>query len=316
MRSSLLSAVLAALALEGCEYTEGQACMEVDSDAEACPAPDEVEREQLFAASGTCDNEVSRITQETTPTPGPGGFDVPLTVCCYDAVLVDKTPMSTCIVGRPYRAACTDAPHTFPLPSSGGWARLAQLEHASVAAFARLTLELMRHGAPVAILREAQRAALDEVDHCAAALEVHARREGAVAEPGPGALQAALDLDRPLAELVADVVRDGCVGETVSAALLRAAAEAGGPEAAVLKRLADDEERHAALSWRIAAWALAAGGVPVREAIRSALAAPVVVERPDQDGPLSELGEDGVLAVAEATLREVIRPAAAVLLSA
>jgi hypothetical protein len=51
------------------------------------------------------------------------------------------------------------------------WTRSMREEHASVAAFARLSLQLMSLGAPPELLRRVHRAAIDEVDHarrCAA----------------------------------------------------------------------------------------------------------------------------------------------------
>src|SRR5690606_25878949 len=61
-----------------------------------------------------------------------------------------------------------------------------------------------------------------------------------------------------VARAVVDAVREGCIAETLAAheaACL--AGHADDPQvAAILRRIADDEARHAALAWRFVAWAL------------------------------------------------------------
>ncbi|MFO0555317.1 MAG: hypothetical protein U0271_43475 [Polyangiaceae bacterium] len=52
--------------------------------------------------------------------------------------------------------------------------------------------------------------------------------------------------------------------------LAEESARAPAPLAAILRETADDEERHAELAFRTLAWALSAGGAPVREAVRAA----------------------------------------------
>src|SRR5690606_32069497 len=45
------------------------------------------------------------------------------------------------------------------------WLEVARAEHASVASFQRLGLELLQLGAPLDLIRDAARAALDEIEH-------------------------------------------------------------------------------------------------------------------------------------------------------
>src|SRR5262245_52773660 len=52
------------------------------------------------------------------------------------------------------------------------WARAAQYEHASVASFARFSLELLALGAPSDLIARAHRAAIDELEHTELALGV------------------------------------------------------------------------------------------------------------------------------------------------
>src|SRR6185369_6085591 len=81
-------------------------------------------------------------------------------------------------------------------------------------------------------------------------------------------------LPASLAELAAETFADACAGETVAALALREAAAAPCDPIVrdLLSRIADDEERHAELAWRTVAWALTAGGAPVRDALTAAAA--------------------------------------------
>lgn len=153
------------------------------------------------------------------------------------------------------------------------WLADALEEHASVAAFARFTLYLLAVGAPPELVAASQRASLDEIEHARGCFAL-ARRYGA-AESGPSALRID-DAVRPssLAEIVALTAEEGCVGETLGALLAREQLEtvSDATASAFLRRLARDEERHAALAWRFVAWAVARGGDEVRTAARDALA--------------------------------------------
>ena len=134
-----------------------------------------------------------------------------------------------------------------------GWRADALAEHASIASFARATLELMALGAPPDLIAETQRASLDEIEHARAAFAL-AARYGQPIEPGALPLVAPRDAD-PV-RLARDVFLEGCVGETIAAlCATRAAAGCADPElAATLRRIADDEARHAALAWKTLAW--------------------------------------------------------------
>ena len=136
---------------------------------------------------------------------------------------------------------------------AAGWRADALAEHASIASFARATLELMAVGAPPELVAETQRASLDEIEHARATFELAARYGDAI-EPGPLPLVAPRDGGLP--RLARDVFVEGCVGETIAAlCAARAAAGCADPElAAVLRNIADDEARHAALAWKTLAW--------------------------------------------------------------
>jgi len=152
------------------------------------------------------------------------------------------------------------------------WQEIAALEHASVASFARFTLELLALAAPPELLAATQRAALDEIEHARLAYTLAGRFAGRPLGPGP-LRTADLGLERPLAAFVAALVQEGCVGETLGAAEAELLAEHADPAlAARLRQVAADETRHAALAWRTLHWLLDRHGEPVRHAARAALA--------------------------------------------
>lgn len=135
----------------------------------------------------------------------------------------------------------------------GAWlAESARLEAASVHAFRILRDELTAHGAPVPLRRAAARAARDEVRH-ARRLTGLARRRGVVP---PRAAVAAVGVRRIEALAIENAV-EGCVRETYGALVAAWQARAAGDPAvrAVMRGIARDEARHAALGWRVAAWA-------------------------------------------------------------
>ncbi len=132
------------------------------------------------------------------------------------------------------------------------FARMAAFENASVIAFRVLARELAAHGAPVALAEACRRAARDEVRH-ARATGALARRYGGgsafgtVSPQGPRALEA----------IAVENMVEGCVRETFAALVASwQSRRARDPVVrAVMKRIARDETRHAALSWAIHAWA-------------------------------------------------------------
>ncbi|HEY8375034.1 MAG TPA: ferritin-like domain-containing protein, partial [Nannocystis sp.] len=207
----------------------------------------------------------------------------------------------SCIIGRPLlvdgaaRTAPTvargdwltelDLPRDLPpeirAALADHWAAVAALEHASVASFAAFTLDLMTLAAPPELLVEAQRAALDEIEHARLAWSLASLWAGRAL--GPGALSLdGLPKEHVLRDIVVALVREGCVGETLGAAEAQFCAELAHPTLAPwLATLAHDEARHAALAWRTLRWLLATRGPEVRAAalttiaeLRAELAAP------------------------------------------
>jgi hypothetical protein len=149
-------------------------------------------------------------------------------------------------------------------------------EHASIAAFARLTLHLLAVGAPPELVEKAHLASLDEIRHARACFAL-ARRYGRRAlGPGPLAIRELLPVSGAsfgLAEMAALCAEEGCVGETLGVLLAYdTLSRATDP---VVERLfggmAVEEATHVELAWRVVAWCVAQGGDAVRAAVRDAI---------------------------------------------
>ena len=137
------------------------------------------------------------------------------------------------------------------------WLNDALMEHASIASFARFTLQLLALGAPAALVEASQQAALDEVRHAELCFGLASSYLGR--EVGPGALPVGGIGDVDWRDVVRSTFREGCVGETTAALVAQEQrsecwdAEVG----EVLDVIASDEADHAALAWRFISWALA-----------------------------------------------------------
>jgi hypothetical protein len=140
---------------------------------------------------------------------------------------------------------------------AGVWLRMAELEHASIAAFARFTLELLALAAPPELISAAAAAMADETAHARSCYALASGYAGQTLGPGALDLQGALDAcDLP--DVVERAFIEGCVAETLAAIEAgEAAAHAVDPVVRqILGRIARDEARHAELGWRFLAWAL------------------------------------------------------------
>lgn len=338
----LLLAILAGVGGPGCllpEQVDGTACLDVPDDATECPAAEDVDKDELFVPMDCDGLTVHAISGEGSLVDLNSMRDVfdtggaPDAGCCYTAELIDHSPRVDCIVGRPYRedqkAVLAPAvirndwgsedvePEVADSDRAQAWSAAALGEHASVAAFAKLALELMAHGAPPDLLHDVFAAGGDEVDHAERCWAMAARfgpplGPGAFPFPGPTVAT------RRLADIAADAVREGCVGETVGAQLARAAAGlAPDPEiAAAFAAIARDEERHAVLSWRIVAWAVRVGGADVRAAVAAAFREPAPTFDIEEIALRAGVSPVELTHVVPGAVREVLRPAAAALLAA
>jgi hypothetical protein len=158
------------------------------------------------------------------------------------------------------------------------WRENGRTEHASVAAFARLTLDLVALGAPPALVASAQRDALDEIRHAELCFSLARAIDGRQESPAPFAAAGRV---RPrsrirvvaLAELAVDSLVDGALHEGVSARIVAKLARRAADPAirAMLRQIAADEGRHAAHGWDVVQWCVEEGGAPVARALATAL---------------------------------------------
>jgi hypothetical protein len=151
------------------------------------------------------------------------------------------------------------------------WRQAALGEHASVASFARASLELMALGAPLDLLRRTHLAALDEIRHAELAFAIAVGFDRCSLVAGPLAALAPREPSRT--QVALDTLREAALPETLAAAEMQAAAVAAlDPElGAVLREVAADEARHAALAWEVIEWCASSPLSPAwGEALRAA----------------------------------------------
>lgn len=172
------------------------------------------------------------------------------------------------------------------------FAQVAGLEAVAVDAFERMAAELSTLGAPAELVQWARVSADDE--------RRHARDMGALAERFavlPGAHPAQEFALRGLFEVALENAVEGCVRETYGAVVGHHQAEhAQDPLVrAAMKQVAEDETRHAALSWAVAEWALPQLSEAQRAEIRAAQRAAITgltrsVTIPEADTLLHDAG--------------------------
>jgi hypothetical protein len=200
------------------------------------------------------------------------------------------------------------------------WADVARLEHASIAAFARVTLDLLALGAPSALVQATARALADETEHARLMFGLAEAYAGAPVGPGPLAVDGALE-GVSLADFARRTGREGCVGETLSALEAQLAADQATDPAVrdLLARIADDEGRHAALAWQTVAWAIEQGGEGVHRIVEREIDAALAemlsrLEKPAEPAEDEDLTTHGVLgledqrSLVKASRRSLIEP--------
>ena len=188
------------------------------------------------------------------------------------------------------------------------WTQVALMEHASIAAFARFTLQLMSLGAPASLIELATAAMVDETKHARACFAVASGYANAPLGPGHLAVERSLS-ESSLLEIVLNTIREGCVGETVAAIEAREAAEHACDPAVreLLLQISEDETRHAELAYRFVKWALAQGGPALARAVRQEFAE-LAAERLPAHPALTDL--DGELlrhGIVPGVMRQAIR---------
>lgn len=134
------------------------------------------------------------------------------------------------------------------------WRQAALIEHASVASFARASMELLAVGAPLQLVKRMHEAALDEVRHTLLSFQIAASLDGVEASAGP--LPALAPRAATREQVARDTLLEAAIPELVAARQAVVAAERCEDReiAAALRSIGADEARHAELAWDILAW--------------------------------------------------------------
>jgi hypothetical protein len=199
------------------------------------------------------------------------------------------------------------------------WQKIACLEHASVASFARTILQLMACGAPAELLHQTTRAMQDEVRHTQLAATL-AECYGAPAG-GPGAFPLGGDMStlNDPGEVLEHIIREACVDETLAAAEVAVANELATdePTREVLAIISEDEANHAALGWKTLSWLLQRypellqqAGVIFQQALASKVWPPDAIEEVHIASTGGKLDSHTRAKVQERIISDVIRPCA------
>jgi hypothetical protein len=193
------------------------------------------------------------------------------------------------------------------------WSSSGLMEHASVAAFARFTLELLALGAPADLMRSAQQAMGDEIAHAELCFGLARAYAGHAVQPGPLPMGGALG-ELSFVTVVSNAIAEACIGETLAAVEASEACEHTGDPVvrAVLERIAVDEGRHAELGWKFLRWAIASAAPAVREQLRRLTSQLIATELQRTRNPVSSHTERDLLAYGVLTsgLRSEVRRAA------
>ncbi len=218
------------------------------------------------------------------------------------------------------RIAALSAPETIRAQIGERWAERAQFEHASVASFARFSMALLACGAPPALINASHQAAMDEVRHAQIALAIASAYCETSFNLGQLDIRGAFDSQLTLVDIAVATVVEGCVGETLAAIEVAESAQCAmkGPVQDALFAIAEDETRHAELSWAFVRWALGVGDSRLKQQVKAAFVMAfekALSERLEGDDlPGAEL--HGVLPANEVmnlrrkAIDEVLRPAA------
>lgn len=214
--------------------------------------------------------------------------------CCYKVRM--EGVFSCAVEGRPLRVGSERAARVAALRAGASWLvdtqvarpqdaamleRLrehwlasARYEHASVAAFARVGLQLLSLGAPARLLRATQRAMADEVRHAQLCFGVAAAYGGAPAsEAGPLRVDGCVSTRVELEDVLREAIFEGALNEGMAALEAHEGARACVDPVvrSVLSRIAEDEQRHALLAYQTVQWGLRAEPRRARELILACL---------------------------------------------
>ena len=135
------------------------------------------------------------------------------------------------------------------------WLQQAEAEHASIASFARHTIQLISIGAASELILRSQQASIDEIEHAKMCYGFASKFMEVEIYPGPLDMIGSLD-KLNIEDIIESVIRDGCIQETISAIEGHFRAKYASDEVVKnsLTKLAADETKHAQLAWDTIKW--------------------------------------------------------------
>jgi hypothetical protein len=250
---------------------------------------------------------------------------------CGRPFLIANAPRLAAIEARADWLEATLAPNPSDLTPvqraqlAAHWARLGQMEHASIAAFARFNLQLLSLAAPSDLVEACNRAIADETAHTRACFGLASAYGGTALGPARLDIQHCLE-DTSLTAIAKLVLREGCLGETVASLEALAGAEIASDPAVkcALSRIAHDELSHAELAFKFLRWALSLSSAEARYELACEAAQQLADfesdarngERERTDDRLAAhglLAGDALRSIHLAAIRDVTRPLLAAL---
>lgn len=189
-------------------------------------------------------------------------------VSCEPVNATSPQPLFRCFLGCARRPeGLADAAITATDAVRAYFQEMSRLEAASVPAFRVLARELRAHGAPRSLIRAARRAARDEIRHARMGKLLAERFGGHYVRPN-----IRKHVLRSVEAIALDNAVEGCVRETFGALLATWQAKAATDPVVrrIMRSVAVDETRHAALNVRVARWADRQMDAAARQRIRSA----------------------------------------------
>lgn len=327
---------LALLALAGCEAEQKIECISWDSALGACLSREDALTEMKL--DETCADTHHSVDSDATYEDGQCCYKVTISdECCYgNGCPIEGRPLIVGGVSLLAPVSRGNPAWSAPLATGGAeltdreraevaemWLTAARQEHASIASFGRFALALLAFGAPPELITATHTAALDEIRHARAAFALASRY---AKEPlGPGAFPMPKELPMPadLTDLVASLVEEGCVGETIAAlfAVEQRLVATDHEVCTALDAVCAEEAKHAELAWAALRWAIDRGGERVLVAAQAAFErtahrlqhaapdAPFADTRPEVVASHGRLSQTVFNQVAKRALKEVILPA-------
>ena len=135
------------------------------------------------------------------------------------------------------------------------WMKQGEAEHASVASFAKNTLQLLSIAAPPKLLIASQKASIDEINHSKISYELANSFMRQTIVPGKLEVRGSLESGN-INQIVRSTIHEGCIEETVSA--VEAHHNARMAKTKDIKdyvfNIASDETNHAQLAWDTIRW--------------------------------------------------------------